>query len=54
VLFGLSHLGRGWRHAAVTVVLGWFCGRAYQERQSVVAAAVTHALAVLARRYLFL
>lgn len=56
-LFGLSHLGRGfpnWEYAAVTAVLGWFCGRAYAQRQSVVAAAVTHTLAVLARRYLFL
>ncbi|MEX2300117.1 MAG: CPBP family intramembrane glutamic endopeptidase [Bryobacterales bacterium] len=55
-LFGLSHLGRGfpnWEYAAVTAVLGWFCGRAYAQRQSVVAAAVTHTLAVLARRYLF-
>lgn len=57
VLFGLSHLGRGfpnWRYVAVTILLGWFCGRAYAQRQSVVAAGVTHALAVLARRYLFL
>jgi hypothetical protein len=57
LLFGLSHLGRGfpnWRYAAVTTLLGWFCGRAYAQRQSVVAASVTHALAVLARRYLFL
>lgn len=57
VLFGLSHLGRGfpnWRYTAVTILLGWFCGRAYAQRQSVVAASVTHALAVLARRYLFL
>lgn len=57
VLFGLSHLGRGfpnWRYTAVTILLGWFCGRAYAQRQSVVAAAVTHSLAVLARRYLFL
>ena len=55
-LFGLSHLGRGfpnWEYAAVTAVLGWFCGRAYAQRQSVVAAGVTHTLAVLARRYLF-
>jgi CAAX protease family protein len=57
VLFGLSHLGRGfpnWRYAAVTTLLGWFCGRAYSQRQSVVAASVTHSLAVLARRFLFL
>jgi hypothetical protein len=57
VLFGLSHLGRGfpnWEYAALTTVLGWFCGRAYSQRESVVAAAVTHTLAVLARRYLFL
>jgi membrane protease YdiL (CAAX protease family) len=55
-LFGLSHLGRGfpnWEYAAVTAVLGWFCGRAYAQRQSVVASGVTHALAVLARRFLF-
>jgi membrane protease YdiL (CAAX protease family) len=54
LLFGLSHLGRGWRHALVTVLLGWFCGRAYEQRQSVVASSVTHTLVVLARRYLFL
>jgi membrane protease YdiL (CAAX protease family) len=54
VLFGLSHLGRGWRHALVTVLLGWFCGRAYEQRHSVVASGVTHTLVVLARRYLFL
>jgi membrane protease YdiL (CAAX protease family) len=57
VLFGLSHLGRGfpnWKYAAVTALLGWFCGRAYSQRQSVVAAAVTHTLAVMARRFLFL
>jgi hypothetical protein len=56
-LFGLSHLGRdfpNWRYAAVTALLGWFCGRAYAQRESVVAASVTHTLAVLARRYLFL
>ncbi len=56
VLFGLSHLGRGfpnWRYAAVTTLLGWFCGRAYHQRRSVVAASVTHTLAVLARRFLF-
>jgi hypothetical protein len=57
VVFGLSHLGRGfpnWRYAAVTTLLGWFCGRVYARRRSVVAAGVTHSLAVLARRYLFL
>jgi hypothetical protein len=55
-LFGLSHLGRGfpnWEYSALTLVLGWFCGRAYFQRQSVVAAAVTHTIAVLAGRYLF-
>jgi membrane protease YdiL (CAAX protease family) len=57
VLFGLSHLGRGfpnWRYAVVTTLLGWLCGRAYMRRQSVVAAGVTHSLAVLARRFLYL
>lgn len=56
LLFGLSHLGRGfpnWPYAAVSALLGWFCGRAYAQRQSVVAAGVTHTLAVLARRYFF-
>jgi membrane protease YdiL (CAAX protease family) len=56
LLFGLSHLGRGfpnWRYAAVATVAGWFYGRAYLERHSVVAAAVTHTLVVLAHRYLF-
>lgn len=57
VLFGLSHLGRGfpnWEYAAVSGVLGWLCGRAYAQRQSVVAAGVTHTFAVVARRFLFL
>ncbi len=56
LLFGLSHLGRGfpnWRWAAVATVLGWFCGRAYIERRGVVAPSVTHALVVLTRRYFF-
>lgn len=57
VLYGAAHLStRGfpnWGHALVTAVLGWFCGRAYRQTDSVVASAVTHTLVVLTWRYLF-
>jgi membrane protease YdiL (CAAX protease family) len=52
-LFGLAHLGRGWRYAAVAAVAGLFYGRAYQQTRSVVASSVTHTLVVITRRFLF-
>ncbi len=49
LLYGLSHLGfrnfPNWKHVALTVVLGVFCGLAFRRAQSVRAAMVTHALA---------
>ena len=57
VLYALSHISSrhypNWEYAAVTLVLGWFCGRAYVQTQSVVAAAVTHTLVVVSLRFLF-
>lgn len=48
VLYGLSHLAfrqfPNWKHVAITIVLGIFCGRAFQQTKSVRAAMVTHAL----------
>lgn len=50
ILFGLAHLPfRGpwnWKHAAITAVLAWFCGQAYQETKGIRAPMVTHALVV--------
>ena len=47
-LFGLAHLGfrefPNWRHVAITVVLGVFCGLAYRRAGSIRAAMVTHSL----------
>lgn len=49
LLYGLSHLGfrsfPNWKHVALTIVLGIFCGLAYRQTRSVRAAMVTHALA---------
>ncbi len=48
VLFGLAHLGfrqfPNWRHVAMTVLLGVFCGLAYRHAGSIRAAIVTHSL----------
>jgi membrane protease YdiL (CAAX protease family) len=48
VLFGLAHLGfrqfPNWRHVAITIVLGVFCGLAYRRAGSIRAAMVTHSL----------
>jgi len=49
--YGLSHLWYhhtfpNWRDAILTTVLGWFCGKAYQDAGGIRAAMVTHALAV--------
>jgi membrane protease YdiL (CAAX protease family) len=47
-LFGLAHLGfrefPNWRHVAITVLLGVFCGLAYRRAGSIRAAMVTHSL----------
>lgn len=47
-LFGLAHLGfrqfPNWKHVAMAAVLGYFCGRAFQQAKSVRAAMVTHAM----------
>ena len=56
LLFGLVHLPRGfpnWRYALVAAVAGWFYGRAYAERRSVVASSVTHTLVVVTWKHLF-
>ena len=56
LLFGLVHLPRGfpnWRYALLAAVAGWFYGRAYAERRSVVASSVTHTLVVVTWRHLF-
>ena len=56
LLYGLSHITRGfpnWRYVAVTAVLGWFCGKAYAQRRSVVASNVTHTLALIVQEFLF-
>jgi membrane protease YdiL (CAAX protease family) len=56
VVYGLCHLPfRGfpnWRLAVVTTILGWFCGQAYRQRESIVASSITHALAATAARVL--
>ena len=57
LIFGLCHLSfRGfpnWRFAIVATLLGWFCGQAYRERATIVAAMITHALVVTGWRLLF-
>ena len=57
VFYALSHISSrhfpNWEYAAVTLALGWFCGRAYLQARSVVAAAVTHTLVVVSLRFLF-
>lgn len=48
LLFGFAHLGfrefPNWRHVAITIVLGVFCGLAYRRAGSIRAAMVTHSL----------
>ncbi len=57
VLFGLVHLPTGifpnWRFALVAAVGGWFYGRAYTERRSIVPAMVAHTLVVVTWRFGF-
>jgi hypothetical protein len=54
--FGLSHLWfrdfPNWKWAIVTTVLGWFCGKAYNEAGGIRAPMVTHALVVTVWRTL--
>ena len=56
VLFGLVHLPRGfpnWRFALLAAIAGWFYGRAYAARVSIVPAMVTHTLVVVVMRFGF-
>ena len=57
LLFAAAHLGRGgfpnWPYFATTVVLGWFCGRAYAKSGSITPAMMTHALVVAAQTLFF-
>lgn len=57
VLFGATHLGRGGfpnlPYFATTVVMGWFCGRAYAKSGSIVPAMITHTLVVAAQTLFF-
>ena len=49
ILYGLVHLPfRGpfnWRYALLVTVLGWFCGKAFEESRGIRAPMVTHAMA---------
>lgn len=56
VLFGLVHLPRGfpnWRFALLAALAGWFYGRAYAARASIVPAMVAHTLVVVLMRFGF-
>lgn len=57
LLFAAAHLGRGgfpnWPYFATTVVLGWFCGRAYAKSGSITPAMMMHALVVAAQTLFF-
>ena len=57
LLFAAAHLGRGgfpnWPYFATTVVLGWFCGRAYAKSGSITPAMMTHALVVAVQPLFF-
>ena len=58
LLFGSVHLGfhgafPNWRFSLVAAVLGLFCGFAWQEKRSIQASMVTHALAATAFRVFF-
>ncbi|HWC98034.1 MAG TPA: CPBP family intramembrane glutamic endopeptidase [Candidatus Sulfopaludibacter sp.] len=47
ILFGLVHYWfRGWRWVPIAAVMGFFCGRARNQADSIKASAVTHALVV--------
>lgn len=57
LVYGAAHLPfrafPNWRMAAVTAVLGWFCGMAYQKTGSIRAGMVTHALVATLWRTMF-
>jgi membrane protease YdiL (CAAX protease family) len=57
LVYGAAHLPfrafPNWRMAAVTTVLGLFCGMAYQKEGSIRASMVTHALVVTLWRTMF-
>jgi CAAX protease family protein len=57
LVYGAAHLPfrsfPNWRIAALTTVLGWFCGLAYQKMGSIRASMVTHALVVTVWRTMF-
>ncbi|MEO7650846.1 MAG: CPBP family glutamic-type intramembrane protease [Bryobacteraceae bacterium] len=57
VIFGLSHLGfrqyPNWKWVVVSSLLGWFCGKAYQEAGGIRASMVTHTLVVVVWQTLF-
>jgi membrane protease YdiL (CAAX protease family) len=57
MLFGLSHITfrsfPNWNFVIMATIAGWFCGRAYRERQSVVASSITHALVITVWRVFF-
>lgn len=47
LLFGIVHYWfRGWKWVPIAAVMGWFCGRARNQAQSIRASVVTHALVV--------
>ena len=57
VAYGAVHLSfhgfPNWRHAFITMLLGWFCGWAYREARGIPAAAVCHTLVVITWRFIF-
>jgi membrane protease YdiL (CAAX protease family) len=57
LLYGAAHLSfrsfPNWRLAAVTAVLGWFCGVAFLKTSSIRASMVTHALVATLWRTMF-
>jgi len=57
LVYGAAHLlvrsFPNWRMAAVTAVLGWFCGLAFQKTGSIRASMVTHALVATMGRTMF-
>ncbi|MGH9662343.1 MAG: lysostaphin resistance A-like protein [Bryobacteraceae bacterium] len=56
-LYGLAHISfrafPNWKHAVVTTILGWFCGKAFLAGKGIRAAMVTHALAITLWRVMF-
>ena len=57
IVFGAGHLWfppgyPNWKMALVATLLGWFCGRSYNEARGIRAAMVTHALVATLRTVL--